>query len=179
MDSPLYKTPLKKVKNEKGGSGDIDDPLTFTATCKAYTEYRSWTSISTISKANGLEYQALRRKMNGRKKRLDERHKELLRGYVERGEVNSAHQAWQRLSGVANVKKVGYKVVNEYLKTLGTFVVPLLKTKISTENMKKRVEYAKEYLEFDFSRTLFTDESRFELNTNTLKVFQKKGTPVP
>jgi len=63
MDSPLYKTPLKKVKNEKGGSGDIDDPLTFTATCKAYTEYRSGTSISTISKANGLEYQALRRKM--------------------------------------------------------------------------------------------------------------------
>lgn len=194
MNSSLYETPLKKLKNEPEGSGAQEDPLSFTENCKMYTRYRSGNSVSTIAKESGTEYHKLRRQLKkaeedktfesrhancGRKKKLDERHKKLLKGYVERNEVHSVNQAWQRLNSVENVKRVSYRLVSDYLKALGDFVTPLLKTKISEVNMKKRVDYAKEYLNFDYSRTLFTDESRFELNTNTLKVFQRKGAPRP
>lgn len=93
--------------------------------------------------------------------------------------VRSAHHAWQMLSNVRNVKKVNYRDVNEYLHSQGEFVIPLLKTKVSDVNVQKRLQYAKDYLRFDFTRTLFTDESRFELNANTLKVWRFVGQPRP
>ena len=88
-------------------------------------------------------------------KKLGDRHKKLLNDYIQKGEINSALQAWKRLSGIANVKKVSYQVVKEYLKSLGTFVTPLLKSKVSDGNKEKRVKHAQDYLNFDFSRTLF------------------------
>lgn len=188
-----FKTPTKRVKRNSYASTSSNGP-DFTEMCKIYVKFREGTKVATLAKDLGRSASTIRESLSkayerkdfnrqdsskGRKRKLNDDHKRILQGYVLRGEVNSAHQAWKRISNVSNVKQISYKLVNEYYHTIGSFVTPLLKTKISEANKVKRVEYAKKYLNFNFSRTLFTDESRFELNANTLKVFKFTGQPRP
>jgi len=69
--------------------------------------------------------------------------------------------------------------VKNYLGKLGMFVKPRFKTQLSENNRQKRVQYCERFGNFSFKKVLFTDESSFQLNTNTLKVFQFKGQKPP
>lgn len=95
------------------------------------------------------------------------------------GIIHSAHQAWQRLCNVKNTPKVSRQTVTAYLKTIGEFKIPKLKTVLSAKNKTARINYCQAYKDFDFSNTLFTDECRVELNLNTVKVFAFHGEPLP
>jgi len=84
----------------------------------------------------------------------------------KRKRTNSA-EAWRMLSKVRNTRNVGYNTVIKDVKTLGKWVIPNLKTIISTKNKQKRIEHCEKYLGFDFLRVMFTDETSFEINRNS------------
>lgn len=111
--------------------------------------------------------------------KLTKRQKELIEGWLRSDEVHSSHQAWQRISNVKNTPKVCYNVVNSYIKTLGHWMNPRLKTVISAKNKELRVKYCRKYRNLDLSRVLFSDECSIELNLNTVKSFAFKGELVP
>ena len=78
------------------------------------------------------------------------------------------------------MKKVSYNVVNNYIKTLGRWVVPKLKTAISRKNLEHRKSYCEENIDHILGQdVLFMDESLFELNRNKAKVFQFLKTAMP
>lgn len=111
--------------------------------------------------------------------RLNESQKRILKRWLDNGEVKSSREAWIRLSKVKNLPRVSYGTVNSYLKTLGAFVQPSLKSEVSESNKAKRLKYCKKYERFNFRKVLFTDESSFQLNANTFRVFQFKGQTRP
>lgn len=111
--------------------------------------------------------------------KLQERQKKLIKKWLQKGEVQSSAHAWRRLCCLRNVLQVSYNTVIRFIRTLGRWTVPRLKTVVSQTNKQKRIEYCQKYHNFDFSRVLFTDESTFELNRNKGKVFHFKDQPVP
>jgi len=110
---------------------------------------------------------------------LSERQKNLLEKWLRNGEARSSHEAWIRLCKMKNTKKVCFNVVNNYIKTLGQWRNPLLKTVLSASNKEKRLSHCQKQINVNFKNILFTDESLFQLNANTLKVFWFRGTSPP
>lgn len=75
--------------------------------------------------------------------------------------------------------QVSHQTVWNYLTQLGykkrrADVTPML----TAEHMTKRVEWAKKYLNHDWSRTLFSDETAFQLFRNTVEYWFKDKRPV-
>ena len=111
--------------------------------------------------------------------KLNERQKRLLRSWLKDGKLQSARQCYIRLNKIKNLPYASYKSVNSYLKTIGGFVRPKLKSLVSPANKSKRLNYCNDYKDFNFHKVLFTDESSFQLNANNLKMFRFKGRPPP
>ncbi|CAG8484869.1 28917_t:CDS:2 [Dentiscutata erythropus] len=66
-----------------------------------------------------------------------------------------------------NLTQLGYKKGRAY-------ATPMLTAK----HMEKRVEWARKYLNYDWSRTLFSDETAFQLFRNTVEYWYKDERPV-
>lgn len=111
--------------------------------------------------------------------KLNLKQKMFIQKWLSSGEVNSSKQAWSRLTRIKNLPRVSLSCVNSYIKTLGAFVKPTLKTEVSQKNRIKRLNYCETHKDFDFRNVLFTDESSFQLNSNTIKVFHLKGEKKP
>jgi len=111
--------------------------------------------------------------------KLNERQKNLLQKWLQNDEIHSVRQCTIRLNNIRNLPKTSYKSVNSYLKTIGNFVRPKLKSIISEKNKNKRTEYCIKYRDFNFKKTIFTDESSFQMNSNNLRSFRFKGTTPP
>lgn len=189
-------TPLKKTKLSPSRSSY--EQLTLTEKAKIYLSIEEGYNVSTISKdlkknrntvANFLR-RALkfndftpRHKLKGRwpkgGSKLNERHKSCINKWLEEGKFNSSRQIWRKLNSMMNMKRISYNPINNYIKTLGGFVRPTLKPTISEKNKEKRLSYCRKHSNFNFKNVLFTDESIFQLNANTLKVFVKKGHRYP
>ena len=102
--------------------------------------------------------------------KLNLKQKTFIQKWLSSGEVSSAKQVWARLNRIKNLPRVSLFCVNSYIKTLGAFVKPTLKTEVSQRNKTKRINYCQSHKDFDFKKVLFTDESSFQLNSNTIKV---------
>ena len=100
---------------------------------------------------------------------LTERQKNLLEKWLKEGEIRSSNEAWIRLSKIKNMRKVSFNIVNNYIKSLGQWKNPALRTVLSFSNKEKRLNHCRKYLCRTFRNVLFTDESVFQLNANTLK----------
>ena len=70
-----------------------------------------------------------------------------------------------------NGKNVSRCAINSYQHTIGTFNVPVMENLLSALNIQKRLEFCIKYQEDSFSNVIFSDESSFELNRNSQKVF--------
>ena len=84
-------------------------------------------------------------------------------------------QIWNKLNSIKNLSRISYGPVDKYVKSLGKFVKPTPKPIVSEKNKQKRIAYCHSFRDFNFHKVLFSDESSFQLNANTLKVFMKKG----
>ena len=111
--------------------------------------------------------------------KLNKKQKEFIERWLLSGEVGSAKQAWIRTNKIKNLPRVGLSCVNAFVKTKGSFVKPNLKSEVSEKNQTKRIQFCQSHSNFNFRNVLFTDESSFELNSNSIKVFQPKGQKKP
>lgn len=191
-DSPSpYTTPLKQVKVER-------NYLTNTEKSYAYLKHKEGKDASTISKALGRDTRTVRAFISSAKNRksflpnhenkgrfrrgttmLNERQKRLLTEWAREGKITSAREGWLRLLKLKNLPKVSYSTVNRFLNMIGSFVKPKLQTIISPINVDKRLCYIKKYRNFNFKQVLFSDESSFQLNGNTIRAFKAKGEAAP
>lgn len=104
---------------------------------------------------------------------LSDDHRTFILKWLIAGEHKSSNEVWQHLISIKRLKRVGYDAVNEYLKSLGSWVKPQLKTMISEKNLRKRLEYCTSNKDVIIDQdVLFTDESQFELNRTTARVFK-------
>lgn len=197
LNDPAFQTPLKKTKRN-----NVEESEFLLNTAEKSFIYLHSNVLNTDSKtiARTLErdkrtvegfiesvkdsgsFQGSHNKKGRWKKggsKLQNRHKQLLRKWVEKNEVTSVRSAWLRLNKVRNLKKVSYHPVQNYLKTLGSFVKPTLKSDVSDENKRLRLRYCQKFRNYSFKKVLFTDESVFQLNSNNTKVFHFKGEKPP
>ena len=112
--------------------------------------------------------------------KLEDGHKKYILQWLEEGKHNSTNQIYLHLNSIMNLKRVGYDSVNNYVKSLGRWVKPRVKTVISEKNLMKRLEYCQDQMDVIVNQdVLFTDESLFELNRNTTKVFKFTKDAMP
>jgi transposase len=195
-DSFCPQTPLKRTKITPSSSSYKQ--MTLTEKSKIYLSRKEGHKVSTITREvqksrtavtsflkRAITFKEFTTKhhLKGRWRKgdtkLDSRHKKFINKWLQEDTVNSSRQIWRRLNNTKNLKKISYNPVNKYIKTLGGFVKPTMKPVVSQKNKEKRVEYCRQYRNFNMKNVLFTDESSFQLNSNTLKVFVKKGQARP
>jgi len=196
IDIEAFSTPVKSTKKVKLNSCNL---LSNTEKSYAYLLFKTGESNekeissklkrdqrtvkSFLSKVSSQKSFDPNHKSKGRWKKgggkLDSRHKAMLRNWINQGVLQSAKDGWRRLNKIKNLPFISYKPVNNYLKTLGAFVKPRLKSEVSEENKAERVRFCTKFKKFNFKRVLFCDESLFELNRNNQKVFRLKGSPPP
>ena len=190
IDIELYKTPLKKTKfssslsNTEKSLAYLHSKVTKTPTKIAVKLGRTKKSITNFLdnvKTTGTFQPKNQNKGRFRRGevKLNQRQKNLLQKWLKNDEIHSVRQCTIRLNSIRNLPKASYKSVNSYLKTLGNFVRPKLKSLISEKNRKKRVEYCTKYRDFNFKKAIFTDESSFQMNSNNLRSFRFKGKAPP
>jgi transposase len=162
LQSQLGASPHEIALNLSRNSSTIKNFLDNAATSKSFAPRHSskgrWTKGST---------------------KLTERHKNLLQKWLQDRTMHSARQCWIRINKVKTLPSISYHPVNNYLKTIGSFVRPKLKSVVSPANRIKRLEYCNEYKDFNFGKVMFTDESSFQLNSNNLRAFRFRGQAPP
>jgi len=137
--------------------------------------------ISKAKKENTLDNQHSKKgRYRKGSSKITDAHKKFIFQWIQEGKVNSSHQIWVHLCGVKKLSAIGYDCVNNYLKSLGRWVKPRLKTMISERNLVKRRNYCLANRNVILNQdVLFTDETMFELNRNTTKVFKFKKDSMP
>ena len=111
--------------------------------------------------------------------KLTDRHKKYLRKWANEGSIKSARSAHLRLNSIQNLQSISYHPVRIFLKTLGDFQKPLLKTELTRKNIQKRLNYCLKHRNFYWRKVLFSDESIFQLNSNNQKIFKLKDQKTP
>jgi len=69
--------------------------------------------------------------------KLNLKQKTFIQKWLSSGEVSSAKQVWARLIRIKNLPRISLSCVNSYIKTLGAFVKPTLKTEVSQKTKQK------------------------------------------
>jgi len=191
-NTPAPQTPMKRVKITKDQQSKTY--LTLTEKSYAYLNHKEDKTLSSISKTLKRDPRTIgnfldnaSRKMtfepnHGAKGRyrkgstkLKARKKALLTQSVKEESIHSVREAWIRMNGIRRFPRVSYNVISKFYKTIGTFVVPKLKSVVSAANVEKRMKYCKNYQKFNWKRVFFSDESAFQLNGNRIKTFSLKG----
>ena len=112
--------------------------------------------------------------------KLTDAHKKFILKWSEVGAHNSSQEVWIHLTSIKNLRRISYDTVNRYLKTLGSWVKPRLDTVISQDNLIKRKWYCEANRDtITTEDVLFTDESLFELNRVTVRMFKFKRAARP
>ncbi len=75
--------------------------------------------------------------------------------------------------------KIAQQTISTYLSQLGSYKIPQKVPILSEKNREKRLSYARFHLNDKFSNVIFSDESRFQVYSNTRKVFVFKGDDSP
>ena len=192
LDIEIFKTPLKNIKLERKSSlSNTEKSLAYlhSKVCKTPKKIaiklgRTKKAITNfLDKVKTTNTFQPKNQNKGRFKKgsvnLNQRQKDLLQKWLKNDEIHSVRQCTFRLNSIRNFPKTSYKSVNNYLKTLGGFVRPKLKSLISAKNKKLRVEYCTKYRDFNFNKAIFTDESSFQMNSNNLRSFRFKGKTPP
>lgn len=74
---------------------------------------------------------------------------------------------------------VSHTTIQRHLHRIGyQNALPLGVPMLTNNQMQKRVEWAREHLEDDWEKTIFTDETAFQLFRNTIKRWYKGARPV-
>jgi len=187
-----YKIPVKERP-------DRSAYLSLTDKCKAYTcskQGMNYTDIAmeigrapkTINKLlqKAQEKKTLDNQHSGKGRypkggsKLNDHHKKFILQWLEEGKHKSSNEIYIHLNSIKNLKRVGYKTVNNYVLKLGKWVLPRVKTVISTKNLLKRKAYCEAQIKnIAQENVLFTDESMFELNRNTKRVFKFSKDAMP
>ena len=111
---------------------------------------------------------------------LTERHKTFLLDWINEGKYSSTNEMWLHLCDIKTLKHVSYDTVNRYIKSIGKWVKPKLKRVNSQKNFIKRRNYClAEKNVILHQDILYTDETMFELNRNTTRVFKFKRESMP
>lgn len=111
---------------------------------------------------------------------LTDNHKRFILKWLEAGKHKSSRELWRHLTSIKSVKWVGYDTINNYLKSLGSWVKPRLRTVISQKNLLKRKIYCEANMNIiNGQDVIYTDESLFELNRVTARVFKFKRAATP
>ncbi|HRP37444.1 MAG TPA: IS630 family transposase [Candidatus Dojkabacteria bacterium] len=204
--SPIVSPDVMEIEDNRNSPRSIERMeiekkphiLSLTERAKAYLSHKEGKTSKQISKSLHRDKRVVRRliftstqtntlepnnKAKGRwpkgETKLNTRHKEFLKRWLSSKEVNSAKQAWIRLSSIRNLSRVSLSTVTRFIHQLGAFVKPKLRSKVSVKNKKARVKYIKDFRWFDFRKVLFPDESIFQLNSNNIKIFKGKHDPYP
>lgn len=111
--------------------------------------------------------------------KLTLKQQKLIKGWLEDGKTTSSRQCWLRLCNIRNTPQVSYNTVIKYVKKLGQFLIPKLKSVLSNKNKELRFQHCQKYLNKNLDDVLWTDESTFILNQNTQKIFVSKGSTKP
>jgi transposase len=75
--------------------------------------------------------------------------------------------------------KVGRETIRTHLHTFGyRNAVPLATPMLTTKHKEKRVEWAQKHLNDNWKKTLFTDETSFQLFRNTITQWYKNKRPI-
>jgi len=111
--------------------------------------------------------------------KLTQNHKSYIYKWINDGTIRSSRDTYLRLNRIKKLPRISYHPVRLYLKKVGQFVKPTLKTEVTEVNKRKRLQYCIRRQNFNFKRTMFTDESSFQLNANNQKVFKLKGSKTP
>jgi hypothetical protein len=192
IEEEKFETP-KKMLREEGSH------LTLIEKCRSYLQKKNGDSVSDIARGLNRSWNVTdkflkraesnkstdnRDENKGRYKKgitiLTERHKRLIEEYLEEDPQSSSMAIWQKLSRVVTLMRISYDVVNNYIKTLGSWVKPRMKSEISINNHGKRLQYCQENINTIIGEeVLYTNESTFMLNRNTIKVFKFKDEDHP
>jgi len=73
--------------------------------------------------------------------KLTEDHKRFILEWLIQSKHKSSNEVWLHLTSIKRLKWVCYDTVNNFLKSIGKWVKPRLKTIISEKNLLKRLEY--------------------------------------
>lgn len=82
------------------------------------------------------------------------------------------------VSEISNVA-IDQSTISRHLSELGSYKYPISVPLISPKNLEKRLDYATAHQLDNFDDVIFSDESCFELNKSSHKVFVFKGAPTP
>jgi len=142
--APIETTMFTPTKNKNNSQRE---ELTLTVKSKAYLEKKDGRRISEIASTAQKNPETMRKfliranttksfqpqhESKGRFPKgttiLTDRQKELLEKWLREGVIKSSHEGWVRLSNLKNMRKVCFNVVNDYVKTLGQWKNPTLRT---------------------------------------------------
>lgn len=147
---------LLTTKSLRRDSQSASNPLTHTEKSVAYLQSKLGTHPNKIAIKLGRNPNSVKGFLNnaaskktimplhsqkGRWKKgetkLTERHKKLLINWLQAGIMHSTRQCWIKLNKVKSISRVSYHPVRRYLKSIGSFVRPKLKTMVSPANRIK------------------------------------------
>ena len=114
---------------------------------------------------------------SGRPKKITAAGSRILGQQIRRNSSNSLRTLATRLSkeGI----KASYVTVSRQLKSIGyKKSLPVATPMLTPDYKKRRVEWAKKHLNDNWKKTLFTDETAFQLFRNTIKRWHKGKRPV-
>src|SRR6185312_4992376 len=114
---------------------------------------------------------------SGRPKKITAAGSRILGQQIRRNYLNSLRTLATRLSkeGI----EASYATVSRHLKSIGyKKSLPVATPMLTPDHKKRRVEWAKKHLNDNWKKTLFTDETAFQLFRNTIKRWHKGERPV-
>ncbi len=114
----------------------------------------------------------------GRPKKITQDVEDQIKKYLKDNPSITQNEISEKIS-----KEMGIQLTRQaiayYLKSIGTYKLQHSIPILSKKNQEKRLEYAQVHKHDKFSNVIFSDESRFQLCSNTKKVFVLKESEIP
>ena len=118
-----------------------------------------------------------RKSGSGRIKKITPRASRVIGQYIRREPSISAGSVATKLEDMG--VNVSRSTVSRHLSSLGyRNALPLSTPMLTSVHKQKRVEWAQRHINDDWKRTLFSDETAFQLFRNTIKHWYKNARPI-
>jgi transposase len=126
-------------------------------------------NIDKLKQANSLKH----RGGNGRPRVLNKIEKKAIGQFIRRNNEITLSEIRENLSRMYHAS-VSTSTISRHLHEYGyRNVLPKSTHMLTQEEKKRRVQWAKQHLNDDFTHTIFTDESSFQLFRNTVRRWSK------
>ena len=119
----------------------------------------------------------VRKEGSGRPKKITSRSSKAIGQYLRHDPSLSSRKIATKLS--ENDLEVSYRTVSRHLHSLGyKNNLPAVTPMLTSVHKIKRVEWARAHLNDNWNKTLFSDETAFQLFRNTIKQWYKGARPI-